>query len=130
MVSNVSDRVILKKIYKTYLAEFKSFDEGRRVNKVYVPIDCKLIAKGLNMDSEIVFGRLYYHLDKKYAYKQSDGSAVDLFSIEIDGDRHVVHFPLLSAALAEEEQSFLRFSTPIVLSLFAILLSVFTLITK
>ena len=130
MSDNVSDRLILKKIYKLYLAEFKSFDEGNRVNKVYVPIDCKLVAKGLNMDPEIIFGRLYYHLEKKYGYKQSDGSAVNLFCMEIDGDRHVVHFPLLSAVLAEEEQSFLRFSTPIILSLFAIGLSVLALITK
>ena len=130
MSENVSDRLILKKKYKLYLAEFKSFEDGSRANKVYVPIDCNLVAKKLNMDPEITFGRLYYHLERKYGYKQSDGSAVNLFCMEIDGDRHVVHFPLLSAVLAEEEQSFLRFSTPIVLSLFAIGLSIVALLTK
>ncbi|MDT3295449.1 hypothetical protein Q4Q57_09875 [Shewanella sp. SP2S2-6] len=130
MTQNVSDRLILKTIYRMYLSEFKSFDKESRVNKIYVPIDCDRVAKELNMDNEIVFGRLYYHLEKKHGYKQTDGSSVNLFCLEIDGDRHVVHFPLLSAVLAEEEQSFLRFTIPIAISFIALGLSIFTLITK
>jgi hypothetical protein len=130
MSENVSDRLMLKNIYSLYLEEFKKFDESNRVNKIYVPIDCKLVAKKLNMDTDIFFGRLYYHLEKKYGYKQADGSAVNLFCLEIDGDRHVVNFPLLSAVLAEQEQSFIRFSAPIVLSLVALSVSLIALLTK
>ena len=129
MSVNVSDRVILKKIYNLYLSDFKSFDEETRISKIYVPIDCEFIAKKLNMDPEIVFGRLYYHLEKKHGYKNSNG-VVNFFRIKIDKDRHVINFPLLSAILAEEEQSFLRFTIPITLSLIAIGLSIFTLAVK
>ena len=130
MSQNVSDRLILKEIYNLYLDEFKLFEEGSRANKIYVPIDCELVAKKLKMDPDIFFGRLYYHLEKKYGYKQVDGSDVNLFCLEIDGDLHVVHFPLLSAVLADEEKSFLRFSSPIVLSLVALGISLFALVTK
>ena len=129
MSVDVSDRVILKKIYNMYLSDFKEFDEESRMSKVYVPIDCDLIAKNLNMDPEIVFGRLYYHLEKKHGYKNSTG-VVNFFRLKIDKGRHVINFPLLSAVLAEEEQSFLRFTIPITLSLIALVVSVFTLVTK
>jgi len=132
MANNATDRVILKSIYNLYYHEYASFqdDETTRSSKLYVPIDFEKIAKTLDLDADIVFGRLYYHLDKKYSYKQNDGSFVNLFLLGMGRDKHVVHFPLLAAVLAEEEQSFTRFTIPIILSLFAIAVSIFTLVFK
>jgi len=126
MSKNVTDRVILREIYKTYYSDFCSFDRDvpTRQTKIYVPIDCELIAKNLDLDPDIVFGRLYYHLDKKHGYKQDDGSFVHLFDIQIGSERHAVHFPLLSAVLAEQEQSYLRFTIPLSLSIIALAFSV------
>ncbi len=59
----------LGEVYKLYYSDFCDFDEKKpsRQTKVYVPIDCELIARNLDLDADIVFGRLYYYLDKKHA---------------------------------------------------------------
>jgi len=126
MSKNVTDRVILKETYKIYYSDFCAFDEKKpsRQTKIYVPIDCALISKKLGLDPDIVFGRLYYHLDKKHGYKQEDGTLVNLFVKQIGSERHAVHFPLLSAVLAEHEQSYLRFTIPLYLSIVALSFSI------
>ena len=65
-----TDLAILEEIYKEYYSVYASFQKGGgdRESKIYVPIVCGDIAKKLNVDSDIVFGRLYYHLEKKYGY--------------------------------------------------------------
>lgn len=89
-----------------------------------------MIAKNLGVDPDIIFGRLYYHLDKKYGYTQTDGSQVHLFAFTVGKDRHAVNFPLLSAVLAELEQTWIRFTMPLIISLFALLVSVISLIYR
>jgi hypothetical protein len=122
-----TDRKILKKIHDRYLKEFGAFDQGAleppRSSKVYVPIDCAAIASELKVDPDIVFGRLYYHLNKKYGYTQDDNSKVFLFSMQAGSDRHVVNFPLLSAVLAELHESWFRFTAPLLLSSAAFVIS-------
>lgn len=132
MKNSVADRVILKKIYDLYYSEFTDYDEENpnRTSKIYVPIDCTLIAKKLNIDPEILFGRLYYHLEKKYGYKTSDNTYVRLFAQKIGSDMHLINFPLLSAILAEHESSFYKFLIPIVLSTMALTVSLLTLFLK
>jgi len=127
-----TDREILKRIHKRYYQEFGAFDRSNpkpeRETKIYVPIDCEVIAKDLRVDPDIIFGRLYYHLDKKYGYTQPDGSKVHLFTLAVGTDRHAVNFPLLSAVLAELEQSWIRFIVPLLISLFALLIAVLSFI--
>ncbi len=129
-----TDREILKLIYKRYYQDFESFGKPnlnvQRESKIYVPIDCELISKDLNVDPDIIFGRLYYHLDKKYGYTQDDGSKVHLFSFAVGKDRHAVHFPLLSAVLAELEQSRFRFVLPLIISFIALVISILSLIIR
>lgn len=93
MSKSVVDRIILNEFYKQYHDEFINYDENAssRDNKIYVPVDCTLIAKKLGLDPEILFGRLYYHLDRKYGYNQDDGSKVNLFALQVGSDRHVVN---------------------------------------
>lgn len=123
-----TDREILRKIHSHYLESFGNFDREdpnkERENKIFVPIDCEAIAKELKVDPDIVFGRLYYHLSKKYGYTENDGTKTSLFLFEAGGDRHVVHFPLLSAVLAELEQSWFRFALPTFLAGLALLISI------
>lgn len=129
-----TDREILQKIHDFYLDEFGHFDrnnpENERSSKIYVPIDCVAIANELDVDPNIVFGRLYYHLDKKYGYTQDDGSKVHLFALSVGKDRHAVNFPMLSAVLADLEQSWFRFTAPLVISGIALAISVISLIYK
>lgn len=126
MAKLMSDRALLDQIYNDYYATFCDFgdDNKTRSSKVYVPIDCVKLAQYFDIDEDIVFGRLYYHLDKKHGYIQSDGVQVPLFSIRSGTDRHVIHFPLLAAVLANMQESNFRFILPIVLSSTALVLSV------
>ena len=126
-----TDREILRKIHGRYLSEFGGFGQGNPAeelqSKIYVPIDCKAIAEDLRVDPDIVFGRLYYHLDKKYGYTQEDGSKVHLFAYAVGSDRNAVHFPMLSSVLAELEQSWFRFTAPLVISSLALIVSFLSL---
>src|SRR5438105_15946171 len=94
-----TDLKILEEIYRRYYSTFVSFspDNKERVTKNYVPIDIVRIADHFAIDKDIVFGRLYYHLERKYGYTQPDGSKVHLFSRQIGDDRHCVQFPLLAS---------------------------------
>jgi hypothetical protein len=128
------DREILRKIHKRYYEQFGGFKENEpeleRESKIYVPIDCVAIAQDLSVDPDIVFGRLYYHLEKKYGYTQQDGSRVHLFAFAVGKDRHAVHFPLLSAVLAELEQSWFQFTAPLIISASALILSIIGLVCR
>lgn len=66
-----TDLEILNVIYEQYYDEFSSYDKNSptRSSKIYVPIDIGAIARRLH-DGDIVFGRLYYHLEKKYGYQR------------------------------------------------------------
>lgn len=129
-----TDREILQKIHDLYLDKFSHFDrnnpENERSSKIYVPIDREAIATELDVDPDIVFGRLYYHLNKKYGYTQDDGSKVHLFTKCVGKDRNIINFPMLSAVLADLEQSWFRFTVPLVISGIALVISVISLIYK
>lgn len=129
-----TDREILRNIYNRYYDQFSAFKRGNsdaaRDTKIYVPINCEAIAKDLDVDPDIIFGRLYYHLEKKYGYVQQDGSKVHLFAFAVGKDRHAVHFPLLSAVLAELEQSWIRFAMPMIISTVALIISIISLLCK
>ncbi len=83
-----TDLKILSTIYDRYYDTFKAFsaENKTRSTKVYVPIDLIATAKELNVDVDIIYGRLYYYLNNKYSYKQSDGSNVYLFALKVGND--------------------------------------------
>ena len=120
-----SDREILQCIFDRYKSEFAKYDlEKARSSKVYVPIDCKLIADELKTERDLVFGRLYYHLEKKYGYKQADGSNVHLFALVVGNDPKCVNFPLLASVLAGLQEERSRFYVPQAIAIAALIVSV------
>lgn len=98
-----TDLKILNIIYNSYYNEFSSFDEESptRKTKIYVPIDIQAVADKLNVDGDVIFGRLYYHLEKKHGYTNEDNSKVAFFSLRIGDSSHCVNFPYLASILAE-----------------------------
>jgi hypothetical protein len=98
-----TDLQILEEIYKRYYPSFSAFSPGNptRSAKVFVPIDIMGIAKRFGVDPDIIFGRLYYHLQPKYGLVEPDGTRVSFFSLQIGSDEHCVQFPLLAAVIAE-----------------------------
>jgi hypothetical protein len=74
-----SDFKILKEIYNQYYDEFSGYTENERATKIYVPMNLETIAKKLEVDPDIVFGRLYYHLNEKYGYQTGENTSSHLF---------------------------------------------------
>jgi len=110
------DRQILEDIYEHYEGAFRTFPPGSRQSKIYVPIDIQSIADRLGADGNSIYGRLYYHLDAKYRYKQNDGTSVHLFTLKAGDDPNCVHFPFLEAVLASLRFEERKFWLPIMMS--------------
>jgi hypothetical protein len=120
-----TDREILEAIYDRYYVTFAAFstENTDRDSKVYVPVDLDSIAANLGVDGDIVFGRLYFHLDQKFRYKRDDGVIVSLFQMQLGNDRHCVNFPLLASALASLRSEHLRFRLATTISLISLAIS-------
>jgi hypothetical protein len=86
-----TDRYVLECIFRMYES---SYPGANKSNDPYVAIDIGALAKEIGCNPELLFGRLYYHLDAKYRYKQNNGALVSLFQIQIGGKRHAVQFPI------------------------------------
>lgn len=97
---------------------------------MYVPIDLAIIAREFGIDGDIIFGRLYYYLDKKHGYKQDDGTLVPLFSLRVGEDSHCVNFPLLASVLASLQSEQLRFRRATIISIISLILSALALIVS
>jgi hypothetical protein len=106
-----TDMAILDKIYNEYYDVFSAFSKEapNRQSKIFVPVDIKKIAHELGVDEDIVFGRLYYDLEKRYGYREDDGTRVSFFSRAIGKDRDCINFPYAAsvlAALRDEKKKF------------------------
>jgi hypothetical protein len=97
-----SDFKLLKAIYKRHRADYGQITQGGLKADVLVPVDIVGIAHTLGVDTGIVFGRLYYHLDPKYGYEPDPKTGVrKVFFTPVAGDDvNCVNFPLLEAVLA------------------------------
>ena len=122
-----TDLEILDAVYKRYYKVFKTYSEGvsnERSSKIYVPLDIIAIAKDLGVDADILFGRLYYDLDKRHGYERDDGVKVPFFYLLLDDkDRHCINFPYMAAVLAglRDERSQRR--TGIVIAVVSLVIS-------
>jgi hypothetical protein len=70
-----TDRQVLRYIFEMYKTAYPGplGTSGRGSNDPYVPVDVKAVAERPGCDAELIFGRLYYHLDAKHRYKQKNG---------------------------------------------------------
>jgi hypothetical protein len=120
-----SDLKILTEIYERYYEQFKNFsrEEPTRECKVYVPIDIRAIAAGLETDEYLLFGRLYNHMNKKYEGNEES----PLFSMKVGKDGHAIHFPLLASVLAGLKEERNRQNITLYFSFAALIISLFTL---
>ena len=103
---------------------------GRAENDPYIAIDASALAERLGCKPELLFGRLYYHLDQKYRYKQDDGALVPLFYLKVGEKRHAIHFPYLAAILAGLEQEHRKQAWSLAISILALVFSVVSIIVS
>ena len=118
-----TDREILKCIFDLYESDYPGpkGEDGRGANDPLIPIDLTKVAARLGCGTELIFGRLYYHLDAKYRYKQDNGARVDLFLLREQG--HAVHFPFLASLLAGFQEEHRKLFWSMVFSVIALILS-------
>ena len=125
-----TDLEILNTIYKLYHKDFVLYDDDENIrnNKVYVPINCQKVADILGVNGDILFGRLYYHLDKKYRYTQEDDSKVYFFAFnEIPDNPQSINFPLMTSVLADFREREEKFWTTAIIAILAVIISCISL---
>lgn len=129
-----TDLQILDAIYERYYDTFRTYGNPGgalpRGSKAFVPIDIEQIAADFNVDRDIVFGRLYYHLDQKHRYRQDDGSLVSLFTLEAAGDRYCVNFPMLSSVLASLRDDQRKHRGALAIAIASLVLSIVSIIVS
>jgi hypothetical protein len=77
-----TDREILKCIFDLYKSDYPGpkGEDGRGANDPFIHIDLTKVSARLDCTPELIFGRLYYHLDAKYRYKQENGARALIYS--------------------------------------------------
>lgn len=120
-----SDLEILDAIFEKYYDSFASFSEAKadRSTKVYVPIDIASLADDMKVDPDLIFGRLYYHLDNKFAHDK-----VHFFSVKVGDDLNCVNFPYLASVLADLRKEKSRYSLAMSLSIISVIVSAIALV--
>ena len=127
-----TDLELLRAIYERHRGDFANYlrdSVPSRSAKIYVPIDIPAIAARLDVDTDSVFGRLYYHLDPKYGEPHEDGKSRKAFFTPKGGsDANCVNFPLLEAVLASLWEQHRRDLTAIAAAAFSTALAIASLI--
>jgi hypothetical protein len=125
-----TDLEILRRLYDNYYQVYAAYSRANkeRETKIYVPVDIAAIASDFEIDDDIIFGRLYYYLNRKHGYKQDDGSSVHLFTLQAGNDRHCVHFPLLASVLAELTWEKRKFHVATTLSIISLCIAVISIV--
>jgi hypothetical protein len=126
-----TDLKVLEAIFERYYRVFTEYYEGRdttRESKVYVPIDVEIVARDLDVDPDLLFARLYHHLQGKYGYEK-DGASVPFFSLAVGKkDRHCVHFPYLASVLATMRDEQQRHDAGMRIALVSLVLSIVSIV--
>jgi len=127
-----TDLKILKSIYNKYYQQYAAYndDNKTRSSKIHVPIDIEKLAEQMNIDCDIIFGRLYYHLNQKYSYEDPRGARVDMFSMRVGKDRHCIHFPYMASVLASLQSDNQKYLIATGFSIVALVLSIFSFFLK
>jgi len=125
-----TDLKILGVIYDRYYANFQGYSNESKIrsSKIYVPIDVEVLARSLNVDVDIVFGRLYYHLNEKFSYKNADGSRVEFFAIRIGDDHNCINFPYLASVLADLRDQNRKYLTATLIAILSLIIAILSII--
>lgn len=123
-----TDYEILTEIYNRYQDVFREYatEDPDRIARIRVPIEINKIAEEVGVDEDMVFGRLYYHFNKKYSYRDENGERITFFtSLKFEG--MAVNFPLVASVLADLETENMKYKTAISLSTGALAASIVAL---
>lgn len=127
-----TDLELMEEIYKRYYDDYSAYTDEipTRRTKVFVQINIQSLSDHYNIDADIIFGRLYYHMNDKYSYVSNDGKRGNFFVLAIGDDRHLIQFPLLSSRIAELHEERRKFFLTFWLSIVAIAISIVSIIVS
>lgn len=123
-----AERQVLRKIFDMYEASYPGDKLGD--NDPFIAIDINAIASKLNCKPHLLFGILYYFLEHKYRHKTDEGTYISLFAIRVGDTRHAINYPYLAAILAGHEQEQSKYRWSLILSSFALLISIVAIIVQ
>jgi hypothetical protein len=121
-----TDLKLLSEIYKTNLRAFSDYSENNQTRsaKIWMPIELEALAKQFQTDPDMIFGRLYYHLNAKFRMTLGENEHVDFFQPRIGRDRHCVNFPYLASVLADLREEHRRFMIATGIAILSLVISV------
>ncbi len=118
-----TDREVLEAIYTMYYEAYAA-----EPAKVYIPIDIDKVSARLGAEADLIFGRLYYHLQERHGYKRDDDTEVPFFCLRIRNERHCVHFPLMASVLASLREEHRRNMMATVIALVSLGVSIVSIV--
>lgn len=97
-----TDFEILEDIYFRYYDDFRKYAkrEPNRIARIRVPVDVEEIAAACGVEEDMIFGRIFYHFNKKYSYQNEKGEVTTFFTTE-KFEGLSVNFPLVASVLAD-----------------------------
>ena len=128
-----TDLEILEEIYFRYQDDFRKYakKDPDRIARIRVPINVEEVAKACGVEEDMIFGRIFYHFNKKYSYKNAKGDVTTFFTTE-KFEGLSVNFPLVASILADkyaekkgERDLQLMAAVAIGISLIALLIAIF-----
>lgn len=124
-----TDLEILEEIYYRYYDEFRRYakKEPDRIARSRVPIDVEEIANAVGVQKDMIFGRIFYHFNKKYSYKNEKGETTTFFTTE-KFEGLSVNFPLVVSRIADLREEKKTKETFMMLSTVAVGLSVLSIV--
>lgn len=132
MNSLPTDREILRRIFEMYAPSYPGTQPGeiRGKNDPYLPIKINEVATRFGCSPEMLFGRLYYHLDAKFSYTKDGNVKVHLFALNVGAEVHCVNFPFLAAVLAEKDEEHKRQLWSLGVAITALVLSLASIVAQ
>ena len=127
-----TDFQILDSIYRRYYKKFTEYSSQSesRSTKIFIPIDINRLANDMGVDGDIIFGRLYYHLENKYSYSRPDGTNVQFFVLGIGNDPHCINFPYLVSVLASLRDENKKYLIAVTVSVVSIVISILAFLSR
>ena len=79
-----TDLEIIEDIYYRYHDDFRKYakKEPDRIARIRVPIEVEDVAEACGVEEDMIFGRIFYHFNKKYSYTDTKGEVTTFFTTE------------------------------------------------
>jgi len=124
-----TDLEILEDIYYRYQEDFRRYakKEPDRIARIRVPIEVEEVAEACGVDEDMIFGRIFYHFNKKYSYTNTDGEVTTFFTTE-KFEGLSVCFPMVASVLADKYAEKKQHETLLFIAGIAVVLSIIALL--